>query len=66
VTNEEFFLSGAPTFSVELVCRYSFWAVRVRNVLDEVRMFVLVGEVVGLMKLVEANCFLPGCRLRLR
>ena len=37
------------------MCRWSFCAVNVRNVDDEPRMFVLVGEAAGRMKLEDSD-----------
>ena len=34
----------------ELVCRSNFWSVRVRKVCDEARIFVLLGDADGKMK----------------
>ena len=43
------------TLTSELVCRCNFWSVRVRKVCDEARMFVLLGDVVGKMKVCLEN-----------
>ena len=41
--------------TTELVCRWSFWSVRVRKVCDEARMFVLLGDADGKMKVCLEN-----------
>ena len=46
----EFLPVRLTLFLIERVCRWSFWAVKVLNVFDDAKMFVLEGESVGLMK----------------